>query len=132
MTFLHVAFDELTDRHVIAISASVNAAPLRHRPDPADVLRAIVLGSARCFEFGDNGVIVVSTPGDARLRIDAFSGKIFSRRALADDLRRLAADWECDTIETFVFDPRLASAITGIGGRVEAFSVALPVEQSDG
>lgn len=127
MSLVHLAFTDLTEAHIEQIRQSIEAAPKAVRPDVEDILRMIATEAARAFAFG-NGLIVVSTPGDKRLRIDAFTGKIMSRRQVAEALRQLAADWECDTIETYVFDPRLASAITAIGGRVEAWSMTLAVE----
>ncbi len=126
----YVPFEDLTQEHLDAIAASLLAAPEWHRPEPADILRSLREEVMRAFFVADSFVIVSvqSTEHEKRLRIESFSGKAFKRRALADFLRRLAADWECDAIETFVFDPRLACAIERIGGRVEAWTLRLDLK----
>jgi len=126
----YIPFEDLTPEHLECIAASLLAAPAWHRPEGADILRSIKNEVSRVFEV-DECLLVLSTPesdGIKRLRIDAFSGKAFRRGKLVDFLRRLAADWECDAIETFTFDPRLACAIEKVGGRVEAWSLVVDLK----
>jgi hypothetical protein len=80
------------------------------------------------FEFPGGSMLVEKI--DNRLHLTAFSSDAALKNAapLLEDVKRLAADWQCDTIETTVFDPRLASVICKLGGRVESQTVILSAE----
>lgn len=133
----YVDWNDLVQEHLVSIANSMLAAPCDMRLPVGEILTNLRKGIFRCFSFGDGGLIVVSKgtadDGSTRLMIECFAGDIWKRADLAADLKRLAADWECDTIETLVFDPRLARAIERVGGRVKSYLVTLAVEgQADG
>lgn len=121
----YVPFEGITDAQLRGIAASILAAPEDDRPDGLFVLSQLRRGVYRLFAW-DCGLFVVSKK-DKRLVIELMSASIWNRKDLAADLKRLAADWECDIVETMVFDSRLADAIVKVGGEVEAFVVILPV-----
>ena len=128
-----VPFDSITDQHLRWIAESLTTCPEFHRPDGEEMLRAVESGASKVFAW-DEGLLVVSveehnTSHERRLMIEAWAGQGASFRLaeLADDLRRIAAEWQCDTIETLAFDLRLSSAICRIGGRVESVCITLPV-----
>lgn len=125
-----VPFKEINAWHLRQIATSLLVAPEPVRPDERDFIQQLAAGSMRLFEF-DNGIIVVHTE-NGRLVVDAMSCSIWQRKALADDLRRLAADWLCDTIQTTVFDRRLADGIVKVGGRIESYDLILDAGISDG
>lgn len=127
-----VPFEDMTEKHVRLLAESIAACPEFHRPLGADMLEDLRTGKAKMFEF-DKGIMVLSVEEhnitkERRLMIDAWSGdgSIFCRVEAAVALRRIAAEWKCDVIETLVFDLRLASAICSIGGHVESVCVTLP------
>jgi hypothetical protein len=123
----YVPLSAIDDKHLECILRSVDKCPEAIQVPAKEILEGIAAGTYTLFDW-DGGCIVVGTH-DKRLEIVAFSGGIFLRQDLAADLKRLAADWECDTIETRVFDPRLASAITKIGGQVESYMLTLAVKE---
>lgn len=132
-----VPFDEIDSTHIRAIAESMTVCPEFHRPLADDVMADLKAGRAKLFAFED-GLMILSVEqhnvsGERRLLIDAWSGdgSIFRRAEAASDLRRIAADWQCDVIETLVFDLRLASAICSIGGHVESICVTLPVSLAE-
>lgn len=122
----YVPFDELTGEHLRYIAEGIQPLPEAIRPSAQDIMGDLQTGHLTAFEF-PGGLIVVKTYCK-RLDVRAFSGPVFLRADLAADLKRLAADWECDTIETMVYDPRLASAIEKVGGHVESWTVTLAVK----
>lgn len=129
----HVPFADLTEQHLTWLAESMLAAPEEQRPEAEDFARGVMLETMRLFEFA-GGLLVVSVDGK-RLKLEALRCRHLDAKtavALAAALRRLAADWECDTIETIVFDSRLAFVIERLGGRVESWTMVLPVEKSDG
>lgn len=117
----------------MALAKSLNAAPEFERQSLVEVLKSVYAGEAEVWSWG-NGLIVVEPRVGAdqtrRLNIVAFvgSGAIFSKGGLADWLRKKAAAWGCDTIETIAYDPRLARAIESVGGSVESWNMVLKVE----
>jgi len=124
----HVPFEHLNDRHTNMLARSMHAAPAEEQPDADCFIRAVMLGTMRLFEFP--GGMVLCGKRDNRLVLYA----LVSEHLLADaipltaDMKRLAADWECDTIETTIFDRRLASVIEKLGGRIESVTLVMPVE----
>jgi hypothetical protein len=101
--------------------------------EPADeFMRKLHAGEAKAFRF-PGGLLILEShkhPETTRLLITAFAGNaaIWKRCGLARELRLIAAEWKCDTIETTCFDARLAAAIVKIGGKVESVTVTLSVE----
>jgi len=128
----HVPFNTLGLTHLEAIAHSLLAAPEEVRPD--DILKNAQLGATQFYEW-DCGLIGCSKRGN-RLVLDVFSClpgiSMEACRSLATDLKKLAADWLCDTIETTVFDPHFASVIQHLGGRVEQWVLTMPVEPEHG
>ena len=123
--FQFVPFESLTGDHLRAIAASINAAPADDQPCAKFIIEQLRNGNYRAFAY-ESGLVVVSKKAN-RLVLELMSASIWRRKDLASALRRLAADWECDTVETMVFDPRLADAIVKVGGQVESYIVTLPV-----
>lgn len=124
----YVAFEDIDQRHIVGLANSLLAAPADNRVEPDDFVRAIMLGTMRLFEW-DGGLILIGAR-DNRMMIWALCTTHLPRDAaqLAEDLKRLATDWQCDTIETTVFDPRLTCVIEKLGGRVESITLTLAVE----
>jgi len=117
-----------TEQCLRLLARSTLAAPDAVGEPAHDILARLHEGKAQAFCWKD-GLLVLEahTP---RLRIVAWAGdnSIFLRRELAEDLKKIAAEWRCDTIETTVFCPRLARAIARIGGEIESWTVTLSVE----
>lgn len=130
--FKRIPFDEIEDRHVAWLAASLLAAPEDDRPEASDLLRSVMLDHSGLFEF-DGGVVLV-TKIDNRLRVDGFGCDTIRGvpKMLTQHLRELAAANECDTIVTFCYDRRLASVIKHLGGCVESVTLVLPVEPANG
>lgn len=127
----HVPPWAIEEQHLRLLLAGL-VAPLAVRPDPHDILRRVHAKQAQMYTF-PQGLLVLEVherEDNKALLITAFAGPsaVFKRRALAQDLRRLAADWRCDTIETTVFDRRLSDAICSIGGKIESITVTLGVK----
>lgn len=120
-----VPFSDIGHRQLTEIAKSLLAQPEHCRLDKADIIDRLEAGTWRLFEW-DDGLFIVHRE-DEQLIIDAMTASIWDRLALAHDLKRLAADWLCDTVKTTVFDKRLADAIVKIGGRIESYDVILPV-----
>lgn len=121
-----VPFEAVSLKHLTPIAVSLVAQPEHCRLDKADLIDYLEAGIWRLFEW-DGGLFIVHKE-ENRLVIDAMTASIWSRTQLAHDLKRLAADWLCDTVKTTVFDKRLADAIVKIGGRIESYDVILPVD----
>lgn len=124
----YVDFEDLDEKHLDWIAESVLAQPEDIRANSSDFLRAIKDEKMRMFDWDDGCLLVGVTRN--RLILYAFCCHALLKQAeqLAEDLKRLAADWECDTIETTCFDTRLTSVIKKLGGRVESTTLVLPVE----
>lgn len=124
----YIPFEDVTPQHLLWLAQSLISAPESQRPDAETFSRAIFLGTMRLFGW-DTGCVLVGQR-DSRLILYAFGcDKLAGIPApLTADLKRLAADWQCDTIETTCFDPRLASVIQKLGGRVESQVLTLAVE----
>lgn len=115
----------VNQRHLQSLAGSLHAAPEDVRHDPKWIAEGLNSGALRLFEY-DHGILLVHREDD-RLVIDAMEASIFDRQSLAAVLKRLAADWLCDKVQTTVFDKRLADAIVNIGGRVESYDLVLEV-----
>lgn len=125
----------LTKDHLVQLAESLNAAPAFEMRSGIELLHAIHHSLAHAFALPSEGLMVLEpklgTDGSKRLSIVAFSGDgaIFLRKGLVDDLRKVALEWGCDTIETMCYDPRLARAIEKVGGHVESICLTLGVEE---
>lgn len=124
----HVPFSDLNEQHLDWIAESVLVQPEEIRASSADFLRAIMQEKLRLFDW-ESGCLIVGIH-EHRLILHALCCHDLLHCAvqLADDLKRLAADWECDAVETTCFDTRLTSVIEKLGGRVESVTLVLPVE----
>lgn len=123
-----VPFEQISGKHIEQIVASLNAAPVDIRIDGTALLRRLQSGHCGCYAW-DNGLVVVGVAGN-RLSLEAVSCGHLLKDAinLTSDLKEIAAERRCDTIETMVFDARLASVIEKLGGRVESITLTLAVE----
>lgn len=125
-----VPFPDLTRQHIRLLAKSLLAAPEDVRMSVEYLTEELRERRMRAFSF-DGGLLVVHKEGK-RLVIDALACDALGRCWLLDEwVKRLAADWECDTIKTTVFDERLARAIRKLGGRVESIDLVLSVERED-
>jgi hypothetical protein len=124
----------ITQDQLVLLAESLNAAPAYEARDGVELLSAIHHSLAHAFALPDDGLMVlepkIGADGSRRLSIIAFSGDgaIFLRKGLVGDLRKVALEWGCDTIETIAYDPRLARAIEKVGGRVESICLTLALE----
>jgi hypothetical protein len=119
---------DFQQRHLVGLANSLLAAPADTRYDVDYIIEALTRGTMRLFDW-PNGLVLVSKRGQ-RLVLEGLWATRLLKDAitLADDLKRLAADWQCDTIETTCFDKRLARVIEKLGGRVESRTLTLAVE----
>lgn len=125
-----VPFPDIGVRHIELLAKSLHAAPEPARMSVEYLIRELHQRRMRLFEY--TGGLIVVHKDDKRLIIDALAcEKLGQAWLLEKALQKLAADWQCDTIKTTVFDERLARAIRKLGGRVEAIDLILPVERED-
>lgn len=77
-----------------------------------------------------HGVIAVSRSGTT-MTIEAVHAERFGWfvRQLRDVLVKLATEWGCNTVETYCFDERLASAMLHVDGKHVAWLVAWDIEE---
>jgi hypothetical protein len=120
--------ESFAQRHLIGLARSLLAAPADTRYDVDFIIEAVTRGTMRLFDW-PNGLVLVSKRGQ-RLVLEGLHATQLLKDAvpLTDDLKRLAADWQCDTIETTCFDKRLTCVIEKLGGRVESRTLTLAVE----
>ena len=124
----HVPLADLNNRHLVAIANNLLSQPKPVRQDTDDIIQALAEGQLQLYEF-DFGIVLLGKRDDRLVLEGLYAENLLKiAEALAADLKRLAADWQCDTIETMVFDPRLASVIEKLGGRVESRVMILEVE----
>lgn len=123
----YVPFEAVSEQHLADIAKTLLSVPEDDRPEPDDILRGLMSGSLRLFDW-PQGSMVLGVSGTA-LFIWTFSCRnvLSAARPLAADLKRLAADWGCDKIETTVFNRRLTSVIQRVGGVVKSQTIVLPV-----
>lgn len=129
LEYVHIS--AVTDELLDAIMVSYAAAPPFDRPTKSEVRTNLVTQHSHLFRFG-KGLTLVSVravQGKRRLYIDAITQPGGNITAWAREMKRLAAEWLCDTIETTVFNPRLASAIERCGARQEAVVLVLQVRE---
>lgn len=124
----YVPFEQLTSDHITRLAKSLMAAPEHARPLASEYLISMKERKMLLFEWPE-GIALVGQRGN-RLVLYACQcdDLIHTILPFVADLKKIAAEWQCDTIETIVFDPRLASAIRKLGGALESQLMTLPVE----
>lgn len=126
----HVPLQDIQERHLEGLLLALQIVPDDVRLEAKHFLGAIAAGTMRLFEWRD-GMVIISER-DNRLVLETFCCEpgisMELVRSLTADLAQIAADWKCDTIETTVFNPHLASVIQKLGGRVESTTLTLAVE----
>jgi hypothetical protein len=131
----HIPFDQIAERELRLLARSVLEAPADERDSPQEMLSLIKSGVSHLFTIDDG--IVLCRKVDKTLMLDAlccetstlgFAEAARRYSGLAEDLQKLAAEWECDKIKTVVYTDRLASVIQHLGGRVESRTMTLAVE----
>lgn len=130
MTLVYIAPNVLSKAHAEAIKHSIHFAPKDSRYTLEAVVGWIADGSWKVFEFGDIGVLTVAI-SDNVLHVTSMSSSLgragYVARSLMEDLKRLAADWGCDTVETICYSPRHAQAIVRLGGKIESIQMRVKV-----
>jgi len=95
---------------------------------PLQVAEKLLSGAWLAFRC-DGGAFAVEKAGDRLyvtcLCIERFGWRL---RAFRDVMDRLAADLGCNTVETTVFDERLAQAMVRIRARPESWNMVWQVE----
>lgn len=125
-----VPFSEINAWHLQHIAKSLQAMSASVRPSERDFVQQLAGGVLRLFEY-DGGIVVCHAENNI-LWIDATScEKVTKVWKLLPWLKKLAADWLCDTIQTTVFSRQLADAIVKLGGRIESYDLVLGVERAD-
>lgn len=134
-----IDFNSIDTRHLEALAQSVMKAPADERDSPREMLTLIKSGVSRLYET--SGGIYLCRKVGRTLMLDAIccyeSVQGIAETALlfetfVTELRRVAAEWECDKIKTIVFDDRLTCVIKHLGGRVESVVMTLALEHDDG
>lgn len=130
-----VLLEQMTDRHLEALARSLLEAPEDERDSPKEILQLIKAGTSQLFETPD-GLYLCRKVGnllwlDALCCYEQVAGVRETCNRFAtflEDLRQLAADWQCDKIKTCAFDSRITSVIQHLGGRVESWTLTLALE----
>lgn len=134
-----IEFDSIETRHLEALARSVMEAPADERDSPREMLSLIKSGVSKLYETPQ--ALYLCRKVDRLLMLDAIccyepvyglpeTAALFE--TFVQDLRQLAAEWECDKIKTIVFDRALTCVIKHLGGRVESVVMTLPVEPDNG
>lgn len=126
---MHVPFIEIGERHLEGIAKCLELRPPSEQTWGTLVLMELHAGTMHLFDWTTG--FIVAAKRSTRLTMEAFCAPEISMeecRNLVSDLKRLAADWQCDTIETMVYDSRLTSVIHHLGGEIESWVMVLPVE----
>jgi hypothetical protein len=119
----------MAQRHLVWLANSLLAQPAAVRYDTDWLMEQLRLGNFQLYEW-DRGCMLLSRRLP-RLLLEAFCTEPgISRdecRSLLADVTRLAADWECDAIETNSYDTRFANVIKHLGGSVESQTLVMEV-----
>lgn len=103
---------------------------------PPDLVKQIWAGELLVYRLEDRGVILfeinIGGDGSKRLNIVRFAGENLALvfQQISNDLQHIARENGCDAIETCVYCPRLARALTRCNAREE--SITMVLEVSDG
>lgn len=133
-TMKFVPYNQLTPQDIYAIEVSLNQAPIFERESIEDVLTEIRDQDIHTF-YVPGGIVGLSrldNDDQSRLSIRFFTCDNFGARirGIITGLRVIATAWECDKIETRVYNPGLMQMIMKLGGTAE--SVNLTLEVRDG
>ena len=124
----HVPYLALQEQHFFWLLQAEGAKPDHERRSPEELMLAAKAWMLFEIERPGGGIVAVERVG-SRLVLHALTAPNFGasfRKAVAA-LRRLAADLECDAVETMVWDRRLARAMQNVGVRAEAVQMVLRV-----
>lgn len=128
--------EDLNEADQIALVTSLSAATPWHREDPEIIWGELRAGLIAAFRY-KNAFIAVKRlyqEGETRLSLVAVhdpSGH-FGRtvRGFTADLRRLAAEWECDKIETTCYSADVAKVVRAMGAHVESVTMVIDLKGS--
>jgi len=129
MQYVHPAL--LTEDQRELLLMAVAPVPEWERPTLEEMLMLLEEQSWMAFATDGEGVILLErreTARGRRLSVVGFACRRFgpNMRGITDGLRKIAADWECDMIETVCYNRRLAVAIQKMGGALESLTMTLP------
>lgn len=119
---------DVTDAQLTQLFQSAKAADMCE----FDVSWAVMSGKWKVFATGQQGIVAVSVLRGEEggvLVIQALCAELVGQRfrPFWKAMRRLAADWECNSIETWAFDERHVRLLGLTGGKVKAWHVEIEV-----
>lgn len=130
----YVQPEELNDVDKHALVSSLAAASPWHRIDLELIWGELQAGLLHAYRYQDAFIAVqrLHSNGETRLSIMALhdpSGLFGTHvRGLTSAIRQLAADWECDKIETTCYSLHLAEVIKAMGARVECVTMVIDLK----
>jgi len=130
MTLIYIPPLQVTSEQLDMLEESYKAAPVWDRWTRLEIAEALLSGRCTLFDLGGKGIMMCSvreSNGHRVLNMEAACAKGRFVRSWLQDMKRLAADWACDAIQTTAFDSRLARAIVLSGAQVEATVLMLQV-----
>lgn len=124
----HIPHLALQDEHIYWMLLSERAKPEHERRSANELAESAKGWLVFELERAGGGILAVEKVG-RRLFIHALAAPGFgwSFRRAVRLLQKLAADLECDAVETMVWDKRLARAMQKVGVRAEAVQMVLRV-----
>lgn len=118
------------------IFSADQAGPAFNSIAPPDTVARLWNGSLLLYRAGDKGIFLleINEGGDGTKRLNivraAGEGLVLHPKEIASDLQHIARENNCNAIETIVYSPKLARALTRGGARQE--SVTMVLELNDG
>lgn len=112
------------------------AGPAFNSIAPPDAVARLWDGSLLLYRAGDKGIFLleINEGGDGTKRLNivraAGEGLVLHSKEIASDLQHIARENNCNAIETIVYSPKLARALTRGGAKQE--SVTMVLELNDG
>jgi hypothetical protein len=128
-----VAPHQFTVEHIDRLhQADVNG-PAFNKLSMGDVVRKLWLGEFLLYDAGKGTFLFEineGSDGTKRLNIVRAAGEGITLKAaeIAADLQHIAREFGCVAIETIVYSPKLARALTRGGAKQEAIVVVLELE----
>lgn len=139
LAFEYVPAGEATDDDFNWLSMADNNCPRYAKLPQLQVEHWLRQGKMHLLRFRPGpGVLLVevtrSSSNVRRLNIvrAAGQGVGWSHRAFAELLLETAREWGCEAVQTMVYSPRIAKALTDVGAKAEAVNMILMVETEDG